>query len=174
MALVKYKGILPKLGAGVFVAGGAQVIGDVEVGDDSSIWFNSVVRGDVDIVRIGSRTNIQDGAILHVMRDQCPCIVGDSVTVGHGAMLHGCAIQSHCLIGMRAVLLNDVVVGSHSIIAAGSLVPERMVIPPRSLVMGTPARVRRELTDEEVQSIDAYAQRYYEYKTAYLEDLQSS
>jgi carbonic anhydrase/acetyltransferase-like protein (isoleucine patch superfamily) len=89
-------------------------------------------------------------------------------------MLHGCAIQSHCLIGMRAVLLNDVVVGSHSIIAAGSLVPERMVIPPRSLVMGTPARVRRELTDEEVQSIDAYAQRYYEYKTAYLEDLQSS
>jgi carbonic anhydrase/acetyltransferase-like protein (isoleucine patch superfamily) len=170
MGLLKSKGILPTLGNGVFIAEGAQVIGDVEVGDDSSIWFNSVVRGDVDIIRIGSKTNIQDGAILHVMRNQCPCIVGDSVTVGHGAMLHGCAVESHCLIGMRAVLLNDVVVGGGSIVAAGSVVPERTIIPPRSLVMGTPAKVQRELSDEELQSIDEYAQRYYEYKTAYLED----
>ena len=163
-----YKGMRPKLGQGVFIAGGAQVIGDVEIGDDSSVWFNAVVRGDIHPIRIGRRSNIQDGSVCHVMRDQCPCILGDSVTIGHAAVLHGCTVESHCLIGMNATLLNDVRVGEYSIVAAGALVPEGMVVPPRSLVMGMPARVRRQVTDEEAASIDAYAERYCEYKNAYV------
>lgn len=165
-----YNGLAPKLGARVFIAEGAQVIGDVEVGDDSSIWFNAVVRGDIHHIRIGRRTNIQDGSVCHVMRGECPVILGDSVTIGHGVVLHGCTVESHCLVGMNSTLLNNAVVGEHSIVAAGALITEGMVIPPRSLVMGVPARVRRSLTDEEVSSIDAYAERYYEYKSAYLGD----
>lgn len=165
-----YNGLAPKLGARVFIAEGAQVIGDVEVGDDSSIWFNAVVRGDIHHIRIGARTNIQDGSVCHVMRGECPVILGDSVTIGHGVVLHGCTVESHCLVGMNSTLLNNAVVGEHSIVAAGALITEGMVIPPRSLVMGVPARVRRSLTDEEVSSIDAYAERYYEYKSAYLGD----
>lgn len=164
-----YRGVHPRVGDGVFIAEGAQVIGDVEIGPDSSVWFNAVVRGDIHHIRIGSRTNIQDGTVCHVMRGECPCILGDSVTIGHGAVLHGCTVESHCLVGMNATLLNNVRIGEHSIVAAGSLLPEGMVVPPRSLVMGLPARVRRTLGDEEVASIDAYAERYFEYKNAYLE-----
>lgn len=170
MSLHEYKGNKPRLGAGVFIAEGARVIGDVEIGRDSSVWFNSVVRGDVDYIRIGERTNIQDGVICHVMRDECPTNVGDWVTIGHGAVLHGCTVESHCLVGMRATLLNNVRVEPRSIIAAGSVVPEGMVIPSGSLVMGTPARVTRKLRQDEIAGIDAYAQRYYEYKNSYLQD----
>jgi carbonic anhydrase/acetyltransferase-like protein (isoleucine patch superfamily) len=164
-----YKGSSPKLGRGVFVAEGAQIIGDVEIGDDSSVWFNAVVRGDIHHIRIGRRSNVQDGTVCHVMRGECPCVLGDMVTVGHGVVLHGCTIGSHSLIGMNATLLNDVRVGEYSIVAAGALLPEGMVVPPRSLVMGMPARVRRPLTDEEAASIDGYAERYCEYKNAWLE-----
>ena len=166
--LHEYKGKWPKLGERVYIADGAQIVGDVEIGDHSSIWYNCVIRGDVDIVRIGRHTNIQDGSIGHVMRNQCPLVLRDSVTVGHGVMLHGCTVESHCLIGMRAILLNDVVVGEYSIVGAGALITERTVIPPRSLVLGLPARVERPLTEEEVASIDQYARRYYEYKETYL------
>jgi len=166
--LHEYKGKRPKLGERVYIADGAQIVGDVEIGDHSSVWFNCVIRGDVDIVRIGRHTNIQDGSIAHVMRDQCPLILKDYVTVGHGAMLHGCTVESHCLIGMRASLLNDVVIGEYSIVGAGALVTERTKIPPRSLVLGMPAKVKRQLTDEEAASIDEYARRYYEYKETYL------
>lgn len=159
----------PRLGTRVFVASGAHIIGDVEIGDDSSIWFNAVVRGDIERIRIGRNTNIQDGSVCHVMRNECPCIIGDSVTVGHGAVLHGCTIESRCLIGMNSTILNNARIGSGSIIAAGSLVPEGMEIPGRSLVMGMPARVKRELSDVEVSTIDAYALRYREYKDTYLE-----
>jgi carbonic anhydrase/acetyltransferase-like protein (isoleucine patch superfamily) len=110
------------------------------IGDHSSVWFNSVVRGDVNFIRIGNHTNIQDGSILHVMRDQYPLVLHDHVTVGHGVMLHGCEIESHCLIGMRATILNNVKVGAHSIVGAGALITEGTVIPPRSLVLGLPAR----------------------------------
>src|SRR5947207_12415924 len=150
------------------MAAGAQIVGDVEIGDHSSVWYNCVIRGDVDIVRIGHHTNIQDGSIGHVMRNECPLIVRDYVTVGHGVTLHGCTVESHCLIGMRATLLNDVIVGEYSIVGAGALVTERTVIPPRSLVLGLPARVERPLTEQEVASIDEYARRYYEYKETYL------
>ena len=138
--LHEYKGKWPKLGERVYVAEGAQIIGDVEIGDHSSVWYNSVIRGDVDIVRIGQHTNIQDGSIGHVMRNQCPLILRDYVTVGHGVMLHGCTIESHCLIGMRATLLNNVVVGEYSIVGAGALITEDTKIPPRSLVLGLPAQ----------------------------------
>ena len=114
-----------------------------------SIWYNCVVRGDVDIVRIGQHTNIQDGSIGHVMKNECPLILRDYVTIGHGVMLHGCTIESHCLIGMRATLLNNVVIGEYSIVGAGAFVTEGTKIPPRSLVYGLPAEVKRPLTDEE-------------------------
>jgi carbonic anhydrase/acetyltransferase-like protein (isoleucine patch superfamily) len=167
--LLDYKGKLPKLGERVFIAEGAIIVGDVEIGDHSSVWFNAVIRGDVHHIRIGKHTNIQDGSILHVMKDQYPLILNDYVTVGHGAMLHGCEIGSNCLIGMRATILNNAKVGAHCIVAAGALITERTVIPERSLVMGMPAKVKRPLTDEEVAHIDEYARRYYQYKETYLE-----
>jgi carbonic anhydrase/acetyltransferase-like protein (isoleucine patch superfamily) len=123
--------------------------------------------GDVDIIRIG-HTNLRMGD-RPVMRNECPLILHDYVTVGHGVTLHGCTVESHCLIGMRAILLNNVVIGEYSIVGAGALITERTKIPPRSLVLGMPARVKRELTDQEVESIDEYARRYYEYKETYLE-----
>ena len=166
--LHEYNGNWPKLGERVYIAEGAQIVGDVEIGDHSSVWYNCVIRGDVDVVRIGHHTNIQDGSIGHVMKNECPLILRNYVTIGHGAMLHGCTIESHCLIGMRATLLNHVLVGDHSIVGAGALITEGTFIPPRSLVLGMPAKVKRPLTDEEVASIDEYARRYYEYKESYL------
>ena len=167
--LLGYKGKLPRLGERVFIAEGAMIVGDVEIGDHSSVWFNSVIRGDVNYIRIGKHTNIQDGSVLHVMKDQYPLVLHDQITVGHGAMLHGCEIASNCLIGMRAIILNNAKVSAHCIVAAGALITEGMVIPERSLVMGLPAKVKRPLTDEEVAHIDEYARRYYEYKETYLE-----
>lgn len=167
--LLEYKGKKPKLGERVYIADGAKIIGDVEIGDHSSVWFNAVVRGDVHYIRIGQHTNIQDGSILHVMKDQYPLILRDSVTVGHGAMLHGCEIESHCLIGMRATILNNAKIGAHCIVGAGAVVTEGAVMPPRSLILGMPAKVKRELTDEEVAHIDEYARRYYTYKETYIE-----
>lgn len=166
--LHEYKGKWPRLGERVYIAEGAQIVGDVEIGDHSSVWYNCVIRGDVDIVRIGHHTNIQDASIGHVMRNQCPLILRDYVTVGHGVMLHGCTVESHCLIGMRATLLNSVVVGEYSIVGAGAVITEGKKIPPRSLVLGVPAKVKRPLSEEEVASIDEYARRYYEYKETYL------
>ena len=166
--LLDYRGKWPKLGERVFVAQGAYIVGDVEIGDHSSVWFNCVVRGDVHYIRIGKHTNIQDGSICHVMKDEFPLILEDYVTVGHGAMLHGCRIGSHCLIGMRATILNDAKIGDHSIIGAGAVVTEGMVVPPRSLVLGMPAKVKRPLSGDEAAGIDEYARRYYEYKETYL------
>lgn len=166
--LHEYKGKWPKLGERVFIAEGAQIVGDVEVGDHSSIWYNCVIRGDVHYIRIGRHTNIQDGSICHVMKDEFPLILKDYVTIGHGVMLHGCVIESHCLIGMRATILNNVTVGEGSIVGAGALITEGTIIPPRSLVLGMPAKVKRPLSDDEVAGIDEYARRYYEYKESYL------
>jgi carbonic anhydrase/acetyltransferase-like protein (isoleucine patch superfamily) len=166
--LHEYKGNWPKIGERVYIAEGAQIIGDVEIGDHSSVWYNCVIRGDVHYIRIGRYTNVQDGSVLHVMKDQYPLVIKDHVTVGHAVMMHGCTIESHCLIGMRATILNNAKVGSHSIVGAGALVTEGTVIPPRSLVLGMPAKVKRELSDEEVAGIDVYGQRYYEYKETYL------
>ena len=162
-----FRGILPQVDPTVYIDQSAQVIGDVQIGADSSVWMNVVIRADVNAIRIGRRTNIQDGTIVHVMRDTHPTHVGDDVTVGHAAMLHGCTIEDRCLIGMGAMLLNGAVIGSDSIVAAGTLVTEGTVIAPRSLVMGRPGAVRRALTDAEVASIRDYAERYVGYKKDY-------
>lgn len=163
-----YRGHWPQLDASVFVDQSAQVIGDVAIGPESSIWMNCVVRGDVHTIRIGARSNIQDGTVVHVMRGTHPTTIGDAVTVGHGALVHGCTIEDRVLIGMGAIILNGATVGRDSIVAAGSLVTEGAVIPPRSLVMGSPGKVRRALTDDEVASILAYADRYVGYRLDYM------
>ena len=165
-----YQGKGPTIAASAYIDAAAVIIGDVVIGEDSSIWPLCVVRGDVNYIRIGARTNVQDGAILHVMKDECPLILGDDITVGHGATLHGCTIESRCLIGMRATILNGVMVGEGSIVAAGTLVTERTIIPPRSLVVGSPGKITRTLTAIDQATIDRYAQRYVEYKNIYLEE----
>jgi carbonic anhydrase/acetyltransferase-like protein (isoleucine patch superfamily) len=147
----------------------AQVIGDVTLGPEASVWMNCVVRGDVHRIRVGARSNIQDGTIVHVMRGTHPTTIGDQVTIGHGCLIHGCTIEDRCLIGMGAIVLNGAVIGADSIVAAGALVTERTVIPPRSLVMGSPGKVKRALTDAEVASILDYAARYVGYRLDYMD-----
>ena len=166
-----YKGISPKLGERVYVDEAAQVIGDVELGDHASVWMCAVLRGDVHSIRVGAYSNIQDNCVVHVYKEMHPTVIADHVTVGHGAILHGCRIDSHCLIAMGAIVLNDAHVGEESIIAAATLVPEGMVIPPRSLVMGVPAKVRRQITEEEREGLRRYANNYFEYKESYLAEL---
>jgi carbonic anhydrase/acetyltransferase-like protein (isoleucine patch superfamily) len=166
--LRSYKGTQPKVHASAYIDQSAQVIGDVEIGEDSSVWMNVVLRGDVNVIRIGRRTNIQDGTIVHVMRGTHPTRIGDEVTVGHGAVLHGCTIEDRVLVGMGAILLNGATIRSDSIVAAGALIPERMDIPPRSLVMGSPGKVLRALSDEDVLGIRDYADRYVGYKKDYV------
>jgi len=159
----------PKIGVSCFIHESAQVIGDVEMGDYSSIWCNAVVRGDVNSIRIGQSTNIQDNCVLHVESGLYPLRVGDFVTVGHGAILHGCTVGNRCVIGIGAIVLNGAVIGEGSIIAAGSLIPEGMEVPPRSMVMGLPGKVRREVSEEEVERFRANAEHYVELARTYLE-----
>ena len=163
-----YRGQLPRVHPSAFIDDSAQVIGDVEIGEDSSVWMCVVIRGDVNRIRIGRRSNVQDGTIVHVMKDTHPTVIGDDVTIGHAAVVHGCTIEDRCLIGMGAMLLNGAHIGADSIVAAGSLVTEGMRIPPRSLVMGRPAKVKRPLTDEEVAEIRWYADNYVAYRLDYM------
>jgi len=165
-----HRGKRPQIAASAYIDPAAVIIGDVVIGEDSSVWPCAVVRGDVHYIRIGARTNIQDGAVLHVMRDERPLVLGDDVTVGHSVMLHGCTIESRCLIGMGAVILNGVTIGAGSIVAAGTLITERTAIPAGSLVMGSPGKVRRVLTEIDKASIDSYARRYVGYKNIYREE----
>lgn len=168
--ITSYKGVTPIIAATAFVAPGAYIIGDVHIGEHSSIWFNCVLRGDCYYIRIGEQTNIQDGTVIHVTTERFPTIIGDRVTVGHSAVLHGCTVKDRSLFGIGAIVLDDVVVGEESFIAAGSLVTSGTVIPPRSMVMGAPAKVRRQVTDEEVARIDEHWQHYIEYKNDYIAD----
>jgi gamma-carbonic anhydrase len=164
-----FRGVRPTIAFSAYVDESAQVIGDVVIGDESSVWMNAVVRGDVNTIRIGRRTNLQDGTIVHVMREPShPTVVGDEVTVGHGAILHGCTVADRCLIGMGAILLNGSSVGADCIVAAGTLLTEGAVVPPRSLVMGSPGKVRRALTDGEVAFIRDSAANYVGYRLDYL------
>jgi len=165
-----HRGKRPQIAASAYIDPAAVIIGDVMIGEDSSVWPCAVVRGDVHYIRIGARTNIQDGSVLHVMRDERPLILGDDVTVGHSVTLHGCTIESRCLIGMGAVILNGVTIGAGSIVAAGTLITEITAIPAGSLVMGSPGKVRRALTEIDKASIDSYAQRYVGYKNIYREE----
>ncbi len=151
-----------------FVAPGSQVLGDVWVGADSSVWFNAVLRGDVNYIRVGERTNIQDGSIIHVSYKASPCLIGNDVTVGHGVILHACTVQDFALIGMGTVILDDAQVGEFSLIGAGSLVTSGTKIPPRSKAFGRPAKVVGQLTEEEIERLRFSAQHYVRLSKAYL------
>jgi carbonic anhydrase/acetyltransferase-like protein (isoleucine patch superfamily) len=165
-----YRGQRPQIAVSAYIDPAAVIIGDVVIGEDSSIWPCAVVRGDVHHIRIGARTNVQDGSVLHVMRDEYPLILGDDVTIGHSVTLHGCIVESRCLIGMGAIILNGVTLGTGSIVAAGTLLTERTAIPAGSLVMGSPGKVKRALTPIDQVAIDQYAKRYVEYKNIYRQE----
>ncbi len=157
----------PTFGREVFVAPGATVLGDVHIGDFSSVWYQAVLRGDNDIIRVGRRSNLQDGVIVHVDPGR-PVIVGDEVTVGHRAILHGCKVEDCTIIGMGTIVLNGAVVGSESIVGAGAVVPEGKAIPPRSLVLGVPGRVVRMLSDADVERIRRNADVYVAHARYYM------
>jgi carbonic anhydrase/acetyltransferase-like protein (isoleucine patch superfamily) len=163
-----FRSVLPKVHPTAYIDQSAQLIGDVEIGQDSSVWMNVVIRGDVNIIRIGDRTNIQDGTVIHVMRGTHATRIGDEVTVGHAAILHGCTIRDRVLVGMGALLLNGAEIGEDSIVAAGSLVTEGARVPPRSLVMGSPAKVKRALDAGQIASILEYASNYVRYRLNYM------
>ena len=165
-----FRGIHPQIHPTAFIADSAQVIGDVHIGEQASIWFGTVVRGDMFYIRIGDRTNVQDNCVLHTRTGEKPTILEDEVTVGHSVTLHGCYVERGSLIGIGSILLDDVRIGAQSLIAAGSLVSPGTIIPPRSLAMGMPARVKRTLTNEEVLGLDRYWQNYVEYSVAYLNE----
>ncbi|MFA9422633.1 MAG: gamma carbonic anhydrase family protein [Sedimentibacter sp.] len=154
----EFEGKMPTLNEKIFIADGAQVIGEVIMDEYSSIWYNSVVRGDINSIKIGKYTNIQDGSLVHVA-DDCSTIIGDYVTIGHGVIIHGCKIEDHCLIGMGAIVMNGAVVGRGSIVGAGAVVKENQIIPPFSMVVGIPAKVIKTLT-EDVGKIHAQAVKY--------------
>lgn len=164
----KFKGTSPTVDPSAYIDESAQVVGDVVIGPESSVWMNVVIRGDVHSIRIGRRTNIQDLTMVHVMRDTNPTTIGDEVTIGHSAVIHGCTIEDRVLVGMAAVLLNGVHIEHDSVIAAGTLLTEGTRIPARSLVMGRPGKVKRQLTDEEVAEIRWYADNYVAYRIDYM------
>lgn len=174
--LHSFKRMNPKLGDRTWIAPSADVVGDVTCGTDCSIWFGTVVRGDVHFITIGDRVSVQDLSMIHVTHhkkddrsDGNPTIIGDDVTIGHRVMLHGCTIENACLIGMSATILDGAVIGKESIVGAGSLITKNKKFPPRSLIMGSPAKVVRELNDEEVKELYASASRYVEFKSHYQE-----
>ncbi len=166
--LKTYRGIAPTIAPSAFIEDTAVVIGDVVIGSESSVWFHAVIRGDVHSIRIGHRTNIQDLCLLHVTHDTHPLTLGDDITVGHHVVLHGCTVQDRVLVGMGAIVMDGVVIEEDCIIGAGSLITERIHIPSRSLVMGSPAKVKRLLTDIEVQWIKESASNYIHYAQQYV------
>jgi carbonic anhydrase/acetyltransferase-like protein (isoleucine patch superfamily) len=171
MALVRaWGGKEPRLADGVWLADGAVVVGDVEVGAESSIWFGSILRGDVNRIRVGARTNVQDLSILHVTSGTHPTTVGDDVTIGHRATLHGCTVKDRCLIGIGAVVLDGAVVGEEAMVGAGALVTPGTVVPPGTLAVGSPARVKRDLTSEERAFFRKSAANYAAYAAAYRKE----
>ena len=162
-----FGGVAPQIQASAYIDVSAQVIGDVHIGDESSVWCNAVIRGDMYYIRIGDRTNIQDNCVLHTRTGAHPTILEDEVTVGHSVTLHGCYVERGSLIGIGSIVLDDARVGSKSLVAAGSLIAPGTVIPPRSLVMGVPAKVKRELTDDEVASLDLFWMNYVNFTKKY-------
>lgn len=163
-----YKGISPTIPASCYVDDSAQIIGDVVLGEDASVWMNAVLRGDVHAIRIGAHSNIQDCSVLHGMKEQYGVNIGEYVTVGHSVTLHGCTVQDRCLIGMGSIILNGAVIGAGSIIAAGTLIPEKTIVEPESLWMGSPGQFRRRLVERDHEAIMRYANNYLGYKDAYL------
>ena len=180
--LLNFKGKNPKIAPNVFIAEGAKIIGEVEIGEDSSIWFNCVLRGDENFIKIGKRTNIQDLTTLHIWHRLFddkgeiidagfPVIIGDDVTIGHNCIIHACKIESCCLIGMHSCIMDDVCIGENSIVGAGSVVTKGKKFPPRSLILGNPAKLVRELKEEEIALIKESAQNYVRFKNDFLANL---
>jgi carbonic anhydrase/acetyltransferase-like protein (isoleucine patch superfamily) len=162
MAIIPYLDKIPSTGKDLFLAPDAWLIGDVSVGDNVSIFFGAVLRGDINPIKIGTGSNIQEQAVLHTSWGLGPCVVGENVTVGHGAILHGCTIEDHCIIGMGSTILDNAVIGHDSLVGANSLVTMNTVIPPNSLVLGSPAKVVRQLTEKELKEIRRSAKAYQE------------
>jgi carbonic anhydrase/acetyltransferase-like protein (isoleucine patch superfamily) len=168
-----YRGVMPRIAASAYIDISGQIIGDVVIGERSSVWPNVTIRGDVNHIRVGHETSIQDNSVLHVDHMVYPCIVGDRVTVGHSAVLHGCVVEDDALIGIGAIVLNGAKIGKGAVVAAGALVPEGMEVPPNSLVMGAPAKVRREVTAEEQARFQKNCQNYVKITAIYKEEQQS-
>jgi carbonic anhydrase/acetyltransferase-like protein (isoleucine patch superfamily) len=168
-----YKGMTPAIPASCYVDDSAQIVGDVVLGEHGSIWMNAVLRGDVNSIRVGAHSNVQDCSVLHGMKGEYHVSVGEHVTVGHSVTLHGCVVEDRCLIGMGAIILNGARIGTGSIIAAGTLIPEKTVVEPGSLWMGSPGKFRRKLEERDQASIMRYARNYLEYKEAYLRERSS-
>jgi len=166
-SIASYMGAWPRLHASVFLADGARLVGDVEMGENASVWFNAVVRGDVDAIRIGARTNVQDGAIVHCTFRKFSTTIGDDVSIAHLAMIHGCTIEAECLVGMQAIVMDGAFVGAGSIIGAGAIVTQGTHIPPGSLVLGAPGKVVRAVTPEEREGVLATTRRYVDYARGY-------
>jgi carbonic anhydrase/acetyltransferase-like protein (isoleucine patch superfamily) len=169
-----YQGVTPVVPASCYIDPSAQVIGDVILGEQASVWMNAVIRGDVNSIRIGANSNVQDCAVLHGMRHLYPVIVGEMVTIGHNATVHGCVLEDAVLVGIGATILNNARIGEGSIIAAGAVIPEQTVIPPNSLVAGVPGKVRRTLGDADRTMILKYAQNYLDYTAIYIKESSSN
>jgi gamma-carbonic anhydrase len=161
--LFPYKDSFPELHESVFLASGVKIIGDVEIKENSSVWYNTVIRGDVNYVKIGSSTNIQDCSMLHVTNKKYPLVIGNSVTIGHSVALHGCTLKDACFVGIGAIILDNAVVEEKSMVAAGALVKPGFIVPTGKLVAGVPAKIIRDLTEEEIMDFEKSAQRYVEY-----------
>lgn len=169
--LFPYKDLFPKVNEDVFLASGAKLIGDVQIEEGGSVWYNTVIRGDVNFVRIGKNSNVQDNSMLHVTNEKYPLNIGNRVTIGHSVTLHGCTIEDLCLIGMGATILDNATVETKSIVAAGSLVKQGFTVPSGKLVAGVPAKVIRDLTEDELAELERSADRYVKYKKETVESL---
>jgi carbonic anhydrase/acetyltransferase-like protein (isoleucine patch superfamily) len=165
-----FQGLKPTVPDSCFIEDTAVVIGDVVMGEDCSVWFNAVIRGDVNHIRIGNRTNVQDLCMLHVTHDTHPLIIGNEVTIGHSVVLHGCTIKDRVLVGMGAIVMDGAVIGEDSVVGAGALVVEGTVVPPKSVILGSPGRVRRGASDAELAWIKESAANYVKYSSRYLND----
>jgi gamma-carbonic anhydrase len=170
VSIMPYKGITPSIHASVSLFDGVRITGDVEIDEDCTVWFNSVIRGDVNAIRIGKRTNVQDLSMLHVTHERYPLIIGNDVTLGHSVVVHGCTIHDFALIGMGARVLDGAVINSRSIVAAGAIVRERFIVPEGTLVAGTPAKIIRDLTDSDMEMITSIPPRYVEVAAQYRMD----
>ena len=164
--ILKFKEFYPKIASSAWIAPSADLIGNIEIGEDSSVWFGCVIRSDVNEVRIGKKTNIQDLSCIHT-DTHTKTIIGDNVTIGHKVMLHGCTIENNCLIGMSATILDNAVIGEGSIVGANSLVTQGKKFPPRSMIMGSPAKVVKQLSQEDVEGLIRHAGHYVDYKNDY-------
>jgi carbonic anhydrase/acetyltransferase-like protein (isoleucine patch superfamily) len=165
-----YRGVLPRIAASAYIDSSAQVIGDAIIGERASVWPNATIRADVNTITIGDESNVQDNSCIHADEGPFAVVLGKRVTVGHNVVLHGCVIEDECLIGIGAVVLNGARIGRHSVIAAGAVVPEGMQIPPYSMVMGVPAKIRREVTPDERERFRINAEHYVEACRVYRED----